>query len=65
MVNIVRKMVVNVDYDKFLLKVKEYIEYAEDTIEHEWGSNRSIEQLIKEGDMPSIYNEVVSRINNK
>ena len=46
----------------FLLKLKEYIETSEKKIENEWGTCRSVKELIKDGEMPEIYFEVLNRL---
>lgn len=37
---------------KFLIAVKSYIEDMEETVDGEWGSGRTFEELIKKGLMP-------------
>jgi len=50
------------DDREFLLKVKEYIEDSETTIEEDRGSGRSTETLISAGRMPELYREVLRRL---
>lgn len=48
---------------KILLKqVKDYIEDAEEFIDGEWGRGRMLDQLIKDGAMPELYNNVLSEL---
>ena len=41
-----------------LTEIKNYIERVEKLIEHEWGSCRSIEELINANKMPQIYYDI-------
>jgi len=50
------------DYD-FLLSARNYIEDMEVRIESEWGSGRTLSELIEEGCMPNLYKEVLDRVN--
>lgn len=48
---------------KLLQELKEYIEYAEDKINKEWGYyDLTKRQLIKRGLMPDIYYKIVKLI---
>lgn len=49
------------DYD-FLLSARNYIEDMEVCIESEWGSGRTLSELIEEGCMPDLHTEVLRRI---
>ena len=49
------------DYD-FLLSVKDYIESMEVRIESEWGSGRTLSELIEQRCMPDLHTEVLRRI---
>lgn len=44
---------------ELLIKIKEYIEDCQETIDGEWGSGRKTEQLIKDNAMPEIYDEII------
>ena len=44
---------------EFLLKVKKYIEESEVIFDGEWGSGYDLEELLKNVEMPDIYNEVL------
>jgi hypothetical protein len=44
---------------ELLLKIKSYIEKVEMQIDGEWGDCRDLEQLIKDGVMPEIYDKVL------
>jgi len=50
------------DDKTFLEQIKLYIENAEETIDGEWGSARSLAQLIREEEMPELYHEVLRRL---
>jgi hypothetical protein len=50
------------DIKKLLEDVKGYIENAERIEDGEWGSSRSVEQIISDGDMPELYNQVIQAI---
>jgi hypothetical protein len=48
---------------EFLTAIKSYVENVEAVMEGEWGSCRSISQLIKDGKMPQpLYSEIIRRI---
>ena len=47
---------------EFLLTLREYIETIEVQVDGEWGSCRSLDELINENHMPDIYAEVLRRI---
>ncbi|HEY8891399.1 MAG TPA: hypothetical protein VIM70_14215 [Clostridium sp.] len=47
-----------------LLKVKDYIEDAEETIDNEHGLIRNVEKIIADGDMPDVYDEVLKALEN-
>lgn len=47
---------------KLLKEIKTYIEETEECIDGEWGEGRSVDKLIKDGDMPKIYNDVIEKI---
>jgi hypothetical protein len=47
---------------EFFTAVRRYIEDAERKIDAEWGSCRSLEELILAGEMPDLYAEVLRRI---
>lgn len=38
----------------------EYIEEAVETVDGEWGSSRSFEQLKKDGCMPELYHKLIT-----
>ena len=42
-----------------LEEMKDFIEDTKEMIECEWGRGRSTEDLIKDGDMPELYNRVL------
>lgn len=46
----------------FLLSVKDYIESMEVRIESEWGSGRTLSELIEQRCMPDLHTEVLRRI---
>ncbi len=46
----------------FLESVKEYIREMEDRCESEWGSNRTLQELIDAGTMPDLYSQVLRRL---
>lgn len=50
------------DDEKFLLALREYIEAAEVERDGEWGSARSLQQLIDDKAMPDLYTEVLRRL---
>lgn len=45
-----------------LLKVKDYIEDAEEKLDWEHGLSRNIEKIIADGDMPEIYSEILKAL---
>lgn len=45
-----------------LYKIKKYIEMMSVNEDGEWGSGRELEQIIADGDMPDIYNDVLQAI---
>lgn len=45
-----------------LEEMKDYIEDAQKIIDSEWGSCRSIEEILKDGDMPEIHSKVLHEI---
>ena len=45
-------------------EIIEYIENTEETIDGEWGSGRSLKQLIKDNEMPELYNKLILLKNN-
>lgn len=47
---------------EFLTEVRDYIEASEKTLEEEFGSGRSLEQVIEDGHMPDVYEKVLRRI---
>ena len=47
--------------DDFLAAVKTYIEEVEVKIDGEWGMERTLAELIAEGEMPPIYVEALRR----
>lgn len=47
---------------ELLLRIKEYIEEAQENIDSEWGSCRSVEDIINDGEMPDIYNDLIKAI---
>ena len=47
---------------KFLEDVKEFIEDAVSAHEWEWGSGRSLKELIDNGKMPELYYEVIQKL---
>jgi len=49
---------------EFLTQIKTYIEQMEVAVDGEWGAGRSLEQLVKENEMPELYFEVLNRIKN-
>jgi hypothetical protein len=49
----------------FLIALKDYIEKVELQIEGEWGGGRSLAKLISKGEMPEIYDEVLSRLDKE
>lgn len=46
-----------------LLKMKEYIELTAVQIDNEWGKCRELDELIKDGKMPELYNEIILILN--
>jgi hypothetical protein len=50
------------DDKEFLLALLEYIEQAEVEIDGEWGVGRSLDKLIADDSMPSLYAEVLRRL---
>jgi saccharopine dehydrogenase-like NADP-dependent oxidoreductase len=44
---------------KTLIYIKEYIERVEVQIDGEWGYNRELKELIKDGQMPKIYYNIL------
>jgi len=50
-----------VDDLTFLEELRTYIERCELERDQEWGTGKSLEQLIYEGDMPPLYHEVLRR----
>ena len=53
----------NMSDSDFLLSVKDYIESMEVRIESEWGSGRTLSELIEQRCMPDLYKEVLHRVN--
>lgn len=50
----------NIEISKKLLKeIIKYIEEVEVQIDGEWGSCRSLKELVKDEDMPNLYNKLV------
>lgn len=49
---------------EFLEALRSYIEGVEERIDGEWGTGKSAETLIRLGEMPEVYNEVISRLAN-
>jgi len=47
---------------EFLKELKEYIEEVEELLEDDRGKGLSISELIKSGQMPHVYAEVLSRL---
>ena len=48
---------------EFLTAIRSYVENVEQLMEGEWGTCRSISQLIKDGEMPQpLYSEIIRRI---
>ena len=47
---------------QFLQQLREYIEMAQVQLEAEFGSGRSLQELIRSGDMPLVYGEVLRRL---
>jgi len=44
-----------------LLKaIIKYIEETQVTIDSEWGSFRDLKDIIKDGDMPKLYNDLIA-----
>lgn len=43
-----------------LNEIIEYIEDAEVKIEGEWGTSRSLEELIRDNEMPDLYNHLIA-----
>lgn len=37
-----------------------YIEEMEQCVDGEWGSGRLLKELIKDGDMPDLYNKLIA-----
>lgn len=48
-----------------LIQTKLYIEEMEETADGEWGKSRSLDELIKQGAMPSLYGRVLNALKNK
>ena len=48
--------------NEFLFALRKYIEMVQVQLESEFGSGRSLEELIAENDMPEIYAEVLRRL---
>ena len=46
----------------FLLALKDYFEIVEVQIDKEWGASRELDALIADGEMPSEYEEILSRL---
>lgn len=44
---------------ELLLEIKKYIEFTEETIDGEWGIGRNLQQLIKDNEMPDIYDKII------
>tara|TARA_R110000851_G_scaffold97365_1_gene211029 strand:+ start:754 stop:969 length:216 start_codon:yes stop_codon:yes gene_type:complete len=42
-----------------------YIEEMEQTVDGEWGSCRLLKELIKDGDMPDLYNKLIALKNDR
>ena len=47
-----------------LLKIKLYIEEAEEEKNGEWGSGKSLAKLIVDGEMPDLYSDVINALEN-
>lgn len=47
---------------EFLLAVKQYIEDSEVKMDSEWGSHRTVEQMVAANIMPPLYAEVLRRL---
>ena len=47
---------------QFLKEVKEYIEGTEVDNDGEWGSGRTLEELIEQKEMPELYQKVLELI---
>ena len=48
---------------EFLTEIKSYVETAEEIMDGDWRTRRSISQLIKDGAMPQpLYSEIIRRI---
>ena len=48
---------------EFLTAIKSYVETAEEIMDGDWRTRRSISQLIKDGAMPQpLYSEIIRRI---
>jgi hypothetical protein len=47
---------------ELLLAFKKYIEDMEFDMDQERGDCREVQELIKAGEMPELYNEVLSRL---
>ena len=50
---------------ELLQHIKEYIETMEVEADMEWGCCRSLQQLIKDNDMPTIYNDILTELSKK
>jgi len=46
----------------YLEGVKGYIEDSEYNVDGEWGSGRSINEIIMDGDMPALYQDTLDRL---
>lgn len=49
----------NTDLMKRIIK---YIEQAEYDIDNEWGDGRKLHEIIADGDMPDIYNDLLEEL---
>ena len=47
---------------EFLTAIKSYMEEMEECVDGEWGASRTADKLIRSGQMPQLYSEVVRRI---
>lgn len=56
------KQDISMSDEEFLLAVRGYIEGVEETMDSDWGSGRSLDELIAENRMPDLYAEVLRRI---
>ena len=48
--------------EEFLQTLKEYVECMEVKIDSEWGTGKSVTELVDDMEMPDIYHEIVRRL---